>query len=69
MRRLEKIMKKIKRMLAMLAMVSIVSIGAFAQKKGDEPKRPPKDPDNKVVVKEKPAPNNNQGNSNKRGKP
>ena len=64
-------MKKLKRMLAMLAMVSIVSIGVFAQKKGDEPKRPPKDPDNKVVVKdkEKPAPNNNQGNSNKRGKP
>ena len=58
-------MKKVKRMLAAVAMVCIVSAGAFAQKK-DEPKRPPKDPDNKVVVKEKPAPNPN--NSNKGGK-
>ena len=61
-------MKKVKRMLAAVAMVCIVSAGAFAQKK-DEPKRPPKDPDNKVVVKEKPAPNPNPNpNSNKGGK-
>lgn len=70
------IMKNLKRMLAAVAMVCIVSAGAFAQKgKGDEPKRPPKNPDNRVVVKEKPAPNNNRnqgnnrGDSNKRGKP
>jgi hypothetical protein len=61
-------MKKLKRMLAGAMMVAILSAGAFAQKKSEEPKRPPKDPDNKVVVKEKPAPNSNtnQGNRGER---
>jgi len=62
-------MKKLKRMLAMMTMVCIVSAGAFAQKKGQEPKRPPKDPDNKVIVKEKPPANNNQGNTKSDKKP
>jgi len=61
-------MKKLKRMLAGVVMVGIISAGAFAQKpKGEEPKRPPK-PAEKVVVKEKPAPNSNtnQGNRGER---
>jgi hypothetical protein len=61
-------MKKLKRMLAGAVMVAILSAGAFAQKPKDEPKRPPKPADNKVVVKEKPAPNSNtnQGNRGER---
>jgi hypothetical protein len=57
-------MKKLKRMLAAIMVAGVISAGAFAQKPKEEPKRPPKDPDNKVVVKEKPAPNNNS-NSNR----
>ena len=61
-------MKKLKRMLAGMVMVGIISAGAFAQKPKEEPKRPPKQADNKVVVKEKPAPNSNpnQGNRGER---
>lgn len=60
-------MKNLKRMLAGMMMVAILSAGAFAQKPREEPKRPPK-PDNKVVNKEKPAPNSNpnQGNRGER---
>jgi hypothetical protein len=61
-------MKKLKRMLAAVTMVCIVSLGAFAQKK-EEPKRPPKPADNKVIVKEKPPANNNQGNTKSDRKP
>lgn len=68
MRRQKEIMKELKRMLAAVAMVCIVSAGAFAQKPKDEPKRPPKDPDNRVVVKEKPAPNTNSNQGNRREK-
>jgi hypothetical protein len=50
-------------MLAAIMMVGIISAGAFAQKK-EEPKRPPKDPDNKVVVKDK-QPNGGSSNSNR----
>lgn len=46
-------------------MVGILSAGALAQKK-EEPKRPPKDPDNRVVVKPK-GPNNSNSNSGTRG--
>jgi hypothetical protein len=61
-------MKKLKRILSGMVMVGIISAGVFAQKPKEEPKRPPKDPDNKVVVKEKPAPNSNtnQGNRGER---
>lgn len=62
-------MKKLKRILAMATMIFIVSAGAFGQKKGEEPKRPPKDADNKVVVKEKPPQNTNQGSSKSEKKP
>jgi len=58
------IMKKLKQMLAGAMMVAILSAGAFAQKKGEEPKRPPKD-DNKVVVREKPSPNSNSNQGNR----
>jgi len=59
-------MKKLKRLLAGIMMVGIISVGALAQKK-EEPKRPPKDPDNKVVVKDKqPNNNNNSGNRGER---
>ena len=62
-----------KRKLLVLVMGCLLPVGAYAQKQGD--KRPPKDPDNKVVVQpkgDKPPPsNNNQGNKkdDRRGKP
>ena len=62
-----------KKMLA-LAIGCLLPVGVYAQKQGD--RRPPKDPDNKVVVQPKgdpkpPPNNNNQGNNkgDKRGKP
>lgn len=63
-----------KRKLLALAMGVFVSAGAFAQKKGDD-KRPPKDRDTKVVVREKerekPPRNDNQPpqKDKRRGKP
>ena len=61
-------MKKLKRMLAGMVMVGIISAGVFAQKPKEEPKRPPKDPDNKVVVKDKqPGPNSNNNSRGNRG--
>ena len=59
-------MKELKRMLAGIVMVGLISAGALAQKKGEEAKRPPKDPDNKVVVKDK-QPNNSNSNRGNRG--
>jgi hypothetical protein len=63
--------------LTLLALVlgAWLSTGALAQKNDD--KRPPKNPDTKVVVqdkkeREKPPPNDNQGdkrNDGKKGKP
>jgi hypothetical protein len=58
-------MNKLKRLLAGIMMVGILSAGALGQKK-EEPKRPPKDPDNKVVVKPK-GPDNSNNNSGNRG--
>ena len=59
-------MKELKRMLAAITMVGVISAGAFAQKK-EEPKRPPKDPDNKVVVKDKQPNGNSNTNRGTRG--
>jgi hypothetical protein len=59
-------MKNLKRMLATVMMLGLVSAVTFGQKK-DEPKRPPKDPDNKVVVKDKQPNNNNNSNRGTRG--
>jgi hypothetical protein len=56
-----------------LAIGCLLPVGVYAQGQGD--KRPPKDPDNRVVVQpkeQKPPPsNNNQGNKkdDKKGKP
>jgi hypothetical protein len=64
-----------KRKLLALAMGIFVSTGAFAQRGRGDDKRPPKNPDTKVVVKdkEKPPPppqNDNRGkNDNRRGRP
>ncbi|HUE82171.1 MAG TPA: hypothetical protein VMM84_08655 [Pyrinomonadaceae bacterium] len=45
-------MTNLKRKLLALAMISVISGGTFAQKRGED-KRPPKDKDNRVVVKPK----------------
>jgi hypothetical protein len=66
-----------KRTLLALLMGIFVFAGAFAQKGKGEDRRPPKNPDTKVVVKdkerEKPPPprNDNQGKKNdgRRGRP
>jgi hypothetical protein len=65
-------MTNFKRKLLAVAMTCFVSGGAFAQKRGEEKQRPPKDTP-KVVVqpKEKPPQNNNQSgkrNDGKKGK-
>ena len=59
-------MKNLKRMLATVTMLGVISAGAFAQKK-EEPTRPPKDPDNKVVVRDKQPNNNNNSSKGTRG--
>jgi len=50
------------------ATITVGAAGALAQKGNSNSNRPPKETP-KVVDREKPPPNNNQGNSNKRGKP
>ena len=70
-------MTNAKQKLLALVIGLFISTGAFAQKGGGrgEDKRPIKNPDTKVVVKEKekPQPSNNQGNKGnqggKRGRP
>ena len=62
-------MEKVKRILMAAMMCCIVSAGAFAQKQ--DPKPPPKEPDNqpKVTVPENknpPQQDRNQGNSDKK---
>ena len=68
-------MTNLRRTLLAAAMIGIVSAGTFAQKNGNDNKRPPKDPP-VVVVKpkggnEKPPSNSNQDKKggDKRGKP
>ncbi len=67
-------MTNLKRKLLAVAIGCFVSVGAFAQRR-EEDKRPPKQPDNKVVVQpkgDKPPQNSNQGdkkNDGRRGKP
>jgi hypothetical protein len=63
-----------RKLLALAMMMCIVSAGAFAQKGRGEDKRPPKNPDTKVVErpKERPPQNNNQDkpkNDGRRGRP
>ena len=66
-------MISLKRKLLAVAMTAFFAAGAFGQRNGD--KRPPKNPDTKVVVtpkeKEKPPSNNNSDkrNDGKKGKP
>jgi len=63
-------------LLAAVTAICLASAGAFAQKRGDDNKRPPKEP-NKVVAGdkrgEKPPQNNNQRDKDrggdKKGKP
>jgi hypothetical protein len=69
-------MTKAKRTLLALLVGILVSTGTFAQKGKGEDRRPPKNPDTKVVVKdkerEKPPPRNDnkgKGNDNRRGRP
>ena len=64
-------MKEVRKILVAILLGAVVAAGAFAQKNGDDGKRPPKDTP-KVVDKdkEKPPPKNNTpDNSNRRGKP
>lgn len=67
-------MTKLKRMVLAVLLGCLVAVGAFAQKR-EEDKRPPKQPDTKVVVQpkgDKPPQNSNQGdkkNEGRRGKP
>lgn len=68
-------MFNLKQKLIAVAIGCFLSVGVFAQRREGN-KRPPKDPDNKVVVQPKgekpPQNNNNQGNKgkgDKRGKP
>lgn len=66
-------MKNLMRKLLVIGMLSFVSTGVFAQK--NDEKRPPKDPDTKIVVKpkerERPPQNTNQDkkDNDKKGKP
>lgn len=66
-------MKNLMRKLLVIGMLSFVSTGVFAQK--NDEKRPPKDRDTKVVVKDKererPPQNTNQDkkDNDKKGKP
>jgi hypothetical protein len=72
MRRKVKFMTNLKRKLLAVAMACFLSGGAFAQKRGEDKQRPPKDNPPKVVVqpkeKEKPPQNNNQGGKRDEGK-
>jgi len=64
-------MKELKRIIMAVligATITVGAAGALAQKGNSNSNRPPKETP-KVVDREKPPPNNNQGNSNKRGKP
>jgi hypothetical protein len=61
-------MKNLRRILAAVLMTLVIGFGAFAQKNDNE-RRPPKDGDNKVKVREKERQpqNNDRGNNNKKG--
>jgi hypothetical protein len=63
-------MTNLKRKLLAVAMTCFLSGGAFAQRRGEDKPRPPKDNTPKVVVqpKEKPPQNNNQGDKRNDGK-
>jgi len=63
-------MTNLKRKLLAVSMVCLLSGGVFAQKRGEDKQRPPKENTPKVVVqpKEKPPQNNNQGGKRNDGK-
>jgi hypothetical protein len=61
-------MTNLRRTLLAAAMIGIVSAGTFAQKNGNDNKRPPKDPP-KVVVKDKGKPPPSSTQDKKKGKP
>jgi hypothetical protein len=65
-------MTNFKRKLVAVGMACFLSVGAFAQRRGEDKQRPPKDNPPKVVVepkgKEKPPQNNNQGGKKNEGK-
>jgi hypothetical protein len=75
MRRIGNSMFELKRKLLAVAIGCLLTVGVYAQKQGGD-KRPPKDPDTRVVVQPKgekpPQNNNNRGDKrggDKKGKP
>jgi hypothetical protein len=65
-------MKKLLRNLMVVTMLGVASAGAFAQKRGEQDKRPPKEPVKVVEKKENrppPQQNSNQPKHDNRKKP